>query len=76
MVCKVEEAMKKRQQEHEQENKGREISQHQLLQKKRQQIIQCNKGKASKFKRSSSNLEEDGASSAILLLACIAFSTK
>ncbi|KAE8657131.1 MADS-box protein CMB1 [Hibiscus syriacus] len=33
---------------------------------------QCNKGKTSKFKRSSSNLEEDGASSAILLLACIA----
>ncbi|KAK7858090.1 hypothetical protein CFP56_014536 [Quercus suber] len=33
--------------------------------------MQCNKGKVCKFKRSSSNLEEDGASSAILLLACI-----
>ncbi|KAH7866163.1 hypothetical protein Vadar_016550 [Vaccinium darrowii] len=74
MVCKVEEAMKKRQQEEQQQNYKGKGSQHQLVQK-RQQIIQCNKGKASKFKRSSSNLEEDGASSAILLLACIALST-
>ncbi|KAJ9678044.1 hypothetical protein PVL29_022815 [Vitis rotundifolia] len=36
------------------------------------QIQYCNEGKASKFKRSSSNLEEDSVSSAILLLACIA----
>lgn len=36
--------------------------------------IQCNKAKYPKFKRSSSNVEEDGASSAMLLLACIAFS--
>ncbi|CAJ1975018.1 unnamed protein product, partial [Sphenostylis stenocarpa] len=35
--------------------------------------IECNKGKMGKFKRSSSKMEEDGASSAILLLACIAF---
>ncbi|XP_052183420.1 uncharacterized protein LOC127795653 [Diospyros lotus] len=42
---------------------------HQLL---RAQTAQCDKGKASKFKRSSSNLEQDGASTAILLLACIA----
>lgn len=35
--------------------------------------IQCNKAKYPKFKRSSSNVEEDGASSAMLLLACIAF---
>ncbi|ESW09943.1 hypothetical protein PHAVU_009G168600 [Phaseolus vulgaris] len=38
-----------------------------------QKEIECNKGKKSKFKRSSSNMEEDGASSAILLLVCIAF---
>ncbi|CAN1130068.1 hypothetical protein LINPERPRIM_LOCUS13015 [Linum perenne] len=37
-----------------------------------QQIFHCNKGKVSKFKRSSSILEEDGVSSAILFLACIA----
>ncbi|XP_059658978.1 uncharacterized protein LOC132305339 [Cornus florida] len=57
MVSNVEEAMKKRQQEQQQQQ------QHNHRQ------IQCNKGKASKFKRSTSNLEEDGASSAILLLA-------
>jgi len=61
MVSKVEEAMKKNKQVQAQGQ-----NQQQLLQ------IQCNKGKASKFKRSSSNLEEDGASSAILFLACIA----
>ncbi|KGN64384.1 hypothetical protein Csa_013100 [Cucumis sativus] len=37
--------------------------------------IQCNKAKYPKFKRSSSNVEEDGASSAMLLLACIAFAS-
>jgi len=40
-----------------------------------QKEIECNKGKMNKFKRSSSNMEEDGASSAILLLACIALCT-
>ncbi|TKY73612.1 hypothetical protein E2542_SST02366 [Spatholobus suberectus] len=48
------------------------------LQKPRQQWqkqIQCNKGSIGKFKRSSSNMEEDGASFAILLLACIALCT-
>lgn len=35
--------------------------------------IQLNKGKSIKFKRSTFNLDEDGASSAILLLAYIAF---
>ncbi|KAI3435298.1 uncharacterized protein J3R85_006223 [Psidium guajava] len=62
MVSRVEEAMKTRQQQ--QQHKGRDCN--------HQQLMQCNKGKASKFKRSSSNLEEDGVSSAILLLACIA----
>lgn len=61
MVSKVEEALKK--------NKQQQQQQHQSQQQKQ---IQCNKGKAGKFKRSSSNLEEDGASSAILFLACIA----
>ncbi|KAJ7945741.1 Nuclear speckle splicing regulatory protein like [Quillaja saponaria] len=63
MVSKVEETLKRtrRQQQPQQ--------QQQQLQK---QIFQCNKGKVCKFKRSSSNLEEDGVSSAILLLACIA----
>ncbi|KAJ9675698.1 hypothetical protein PVL29_024565 [Vitis rotundifolia] len=61
MVSKVDEAMKK---------SGKELYQQQQMQKL--QIQYCNKGKASKFKRSSSNLEEDGASSTILLLACIA----
>lgn len=47
--------------------KKREQEQQQVRQ------IQCNKGKSIKFKRSTSNLEVDGASSAILLLAYIAF---
>ncbi|KAL4344387.1 hypothetical protein HN51_062588 [Arachis hypogaea] len=64
MVSKVEEAMKSQQQ---QQQKQQQQNQQQ------KQIIQCNKGKSgSKFKRSSSSLEEDGASSAILFLACIA----
>ncbi|EXC04023.1 hypothetical protein L484_006915 [Morus notabilis] len=63
MVSKVEEAMKKRQQQQDQQ-------QQQYHQQK--QIMHCNKGNVVKFKRSSSNLEEDGVSSAILLLACIA----
>ncbi|PSR96754.1 Chromatin modification-related protein EAF1 A like [Actinidia chinensis var. chinensis] len=68
MVSKVEEVMKKRQQEQQQlqQDKGRESNYP-------RQIPICHKGKARKFKRSSSNLEEDGASYAILLLACIAF---
>lgn len=61
MVSKVEEALKKNKQQ-----------QHQQHHNQQQKQIQCNKGKAGKFKRSSSNLEEDGASSAILFLACIA----
>ncbi|KAK6924717.1 hypothetical protein RJ641_009043 [Dillenia turbinata] len=67
MVSKVEVAMKQKQQQQQQQQHHQ-----QQLQK---QIMQCNKGKGSKFKRSSSNLEEDGASSAILLLACIALMT-
>ncbi|CAJ1943689.1 unnamed protein product [Sphenostylis stenocarpa] len=63
MVSKVEEAMKRNKQMQPQGQ-----NQQQQLPKQ----IQCNKGKTGKFKRSSSNLEEDGASSAILFLACIA----
>lgn len=67
MVSKVEEAMKRKQQvSQQQEHKSRKENCYQ------QNIIPCNKGKASKFKRSISNLEDDGVSSAILLLACIA----
>ncbi|XVF54641.1 hypothetical protein PTKIN_Ptkin05aG0197600 [Pterospermum kingtungense] len=65
MVSKVEEAMKR------QQNQKGKVQSHQQQQQK-QMIMQCNKGKTSKFKRSSFNLEDDGASSAILLLACIA----
>lgn len=59
MVSKVEEAkkMKRRQQQPQQQQWRKQI--------------QCNKGKVGKFKRSS-NLEDDGVSSAILFLACIA----
>ncbi|XP_070004063.1 uncharacterized protein [Nicotiana sylvestris] len=60
MVSRVEEAMNIRQQQ-------QEVKNYQV-----QKQMQCNKGKTIKFKRSSSNVEEDGASSAILLLACIA----
>ncbi|KAE9608558.1 hypothetical protein Lalb_Chr08g0236981 [Lupinus albus] len=58
MVSRVEKSMK-----------GNKLKQ-QLPQWQRQ--ILCNKGKAEKFKRSSFNLAEDGVSSAIMLLACIA----
>jgi hypothetical protein len=61
MVSKVEEAMKKNKQQQQQ------YQNHQ-----QQKQIQCNKGKTGKFKRSSSNVEDDGVSSAILFLACIA----
>ncbi|KAK7330595.1 hypothetical protein VNO77_24791 [Canavalia gladiata] len=61
MVSKVEEAMKRNKQVQPQAQNNQQL----------QKQIQCNKGKG-KFKRSSSNLEEDGASSAILFLACIA----
>ncbi|CAK7336640.1 unnamed protein product [Dovyalis caffra] len=68
--------MKKRQQQpQQQQQKGGEncnYQQYSQHQQHMQKQIQCNKGKTCKFKRSSSNLEEDGASSAILLLACIA----
>ncbi|KAK4370793.1 hypothetical protein RND71_010268 [Anisodus tanguticus] len=59
MVSRVEEAMKIRQ---------HEVKNNQV----QKQLMQCNKGKTNKFKRSRSNVEEDGASFAILLLACIA----
>ncbi|KAL1207277.1 hypothetical protein V5N11_009989 [Cardamine amara subsp. amara] len=69
MVCRAEEAMKKR----EKIKKCKEDD----LQKKKMQysITNCNKDKSSKFKRSTSNLDNDGASSAIFLLACIACSS-
>lgn len=59
--------MKKRQQPPQPQQKGGE---HHNQQQQKQ--LQCNKGKACKFKRSCLTGEDDGASSAILLLACIA----
>ncbi|KAK1427706.1 hypothetical protein QVD17_16399 [Tagetes erecta] len=41
---------------------------------KKEMIMQYNKSNTTKFKRSTSHLEDDGVSSAILLLACIACS--
>ncbi|XP_019056816.1 PREDICTED: uncharacterized protein LOC109116227 [Tarenaya hassleriana] len=58
MVSRAEEAMRVQKQEKKSEN--------------HRQITQCNKGKTSRFKRSTSNLDGDGVSSAILILACIA----
>ncbi|OVA20473.1 hypothetical protein BVC80_1065g16 [Macleaya cordata] len=51
---------------------NRSSSKH-LQQQQQKQVMNCNKGKASKFKRSYcfSGDQEDGALSAILLLACI-----
>lgn len=78
MVSKVNEATKKMRKQ--QEEKGKENQEvmfqmyqhHQNINTQQQTVLlQCNKGKASKFKRSSSNLEEDGVNSAILLLAAI-----
>ncbi|KAK9090193.1 hypothetical protein Sjap_023370 [Stephania japonica] len=66
MVCKVVEESMKKEQQQQQQQKGRNQNNHHLKQ------MQCNKGKACKFKKSCSHSEEDGASSAILLLACIA----
>nr|DAD30657.1 TPA_asm: hypothetical protein HUJ06_009508 [Nelumbo nucifera] len=67
-VVVIEESMKKSQQQQAQ-HKGRDHHQNQLQQRKQ---MQCNKGKTCKFKRSCFSGNDDGASSAILLLACIA----
>ncbi|RZC74548.1 hypothetical protein C5167_050033 [Papaver somniferum] len=52
-------------------NRSRHFQQQQH-QQQQQQLTNCNNGKASKFKRSSFLGEDDGALSAIFLLACIA----
>ncbi|KAE8716001.1 MADS-box protein CMB1 [Hibiscus syriacus] len=72
MVSRVEEATRRQQQQNQKGNHNKEWHHHQQQSSPMNQMIQCNKGKTSKFKRSTSNLEADGASSAILLLACIA----
>ncbi|CAN8302514.1 unnamed protein product [Cochlearia groenlandica] len=64
MVCRAKEAMKQK----EKKNMSKEDHK-----KKKMQSI--NKDKICRFKRSICNLDDDGASSAILLLACIACST-
>ncbi|KAK3040602.1 hypothetical protein RJ639_026923 [Escallonia herrerae] len=69
MVSKVDEATKKRQQEQRQQehDKGHYESYQKQYQgnQQLQKQIQCNKGKVSKFKRSSSSLDEDGVISTI-----------
>nr|GMD38535.1 Nuclear speckle splicing regulatory protein like [Ipomoea batatas] len=65
MVSRVEEANKTRQQQ-----EGVNTQVHNKVQGMLN--MQSNKGRGHKFKRSFSDLQEDGASSAILLLACIA----
>lgn len=67
MVCRAEEAMKQR----EKVNRGKEDDR----EKKKQLITHFNKDKSCRFKRSTCNLDHDGASSAIYLLACIACSS-
>ncbi|KAJ4844859.1 hypothetical protein Tsubulata_021842 [Turnera subulata] len=53
----------RRQSRQDQQHKGREVHKYQQYhQQQMQKQVQCNKGKATKFKRSCSNLEEDGAS--------------
>ncbi|AED95928.1 hypothetical protein AtNW77_Chr5g0135021 [Arabidopsis thaliana] len=69
MVCRAEEAMKQR----GIIKRCKEDDRHQK--KKMQSITNCNKEKSCRFKRSTSNLDNDGASSAIFLLACIACSS-
>ncbi|EOA14575.1 hypothetical protein CARUB_v10027817mg [Capsella rubella] len=70
MVCRAEEAMKQREM-----IKRCKEDDHQQKKKKTQSITNCHKDKSCRFKRSTSNLENDGASSAIFLLACIACSS-
>ncbi|ESQ43583.1 hypothetical protein EUTSA_v10015187mg [Eutrema salsugineum] len=69
MVCRAEEAMKQR------ENLKRCKQDHDRQKKKMQSITNCNKEKSCRFKRSTCNHDQDGASSAIFLLACIACSS-
>ncbi|XP_019095791.1 PREDICTED: uncharacterized protein LOC109130560 [Camelina sativa] len=71
MVCRAEEAIKQR----EMIKRCKEDDQQKKKKKKTQSITNCNKDKSCRFKRSTSNLEKDGASSAIFLLACIACSS-
>ncbi|KAJ0895193.1 hypothetical protein HanPSC8_Chr09g0397601 [Helianthus annuus] len=64
MVSKVEGVMKKRQQwKKSQDQKNQNCL--------KQTLMQCNKSNTPKFKRNASCFEDDGVSSAILLLACI-----
>ncbi|KAF9600266.1 hypothetical protein IFM89_005852 [Coptis chinensis] len=72
MVSKVAlvEELKKKQRQHKQQQEEKEKSKGNHHQQKQ---IQCNMGSVSKFKKSCFNGKEDGATSAILLLACIAF---
>ncbi|KAF5808632.1 hypothetical protein HanRHA438_Chr04g0157881 [Helianthus annuus] len=66
MVSKFEQA-KESQQQKSQNHHRKSVIQKEV-------IMQYNKVNTTKFKRSISHLEDDGVSSAILLLACIACS--
>ncbi|KAK1436730.1 hypothetical protein QVD17_02512 [Tagetes erecta] len=66
MVSKFDQAKESQQQK----SQNRHHQRKPVIQK--EMIMQYNKSNTTKFKRSTSHLEEDGVSSAILLLACIA----
>ncbi|KFK26676.1 hypothetical protein AALP_AA8G278500 [Arabis alpina] len=68
MVCRAEEALKQRE-------KVNRCTEHDREKKKKQLITHFNKEKSCRFKRSTCNLDHDGASTAIYLIACIACSS-
>ncbi|KVH98149.1 hypothetical protein Ccrd_023630 [Cynara cardunculus var. scolymus] len=74
MVSKVEQAKESQQQKSQNHHHNDHHHHHHRRQLviQKETIMQCNKGNTTKFKRSTSHLEDDGVSSAILLLACIA----
>ncbi|CAN8253486.1 unnamed protein product [Cochlearia groenlandica] len=56
-------------------NMCKEDHHHKKKKKKMQSVTNCNKDKSCRFKKSTCNPDQDGASSAIFLLACIACSS-
>ncbi|KAH7680885.1 hypothetical protein IHE45_05G023200 [Dioscorea alata] len=73
MVCKVVETKYGRQES--MEKKKKDESEVMVVKKQESMVrLHCNKGKACRFKRSCFNEEDDAASSAMLLLACVVFS--
>ncbi|KAK9073565.1 hypothetical protein SSX86_007889 [Deinandra increscens subsp. villosa] len=72
MVSKVEQGKETQQVKNHHNRHNRHHHRQPVIQK--EMIMQYNKDNTAKFKRSTSQLEDDGVSSAILLLACIACS--